>query len=163
MGWDIWGLVNIPDMVRSVAVRRKKVAATLHILSITSCPSCPTPLYFLPASLFYGHFGHLHPAPSTQMDTFRSTSAWSTQPDPLLDTIQFLFVLWKISQGSMSEFFHCICIACRFLWPPDLSQILWVRWSSGEMENTDRDSSMVDILFGQVSLRGVRGSREDIS
>ena len=63
--------------------------ATLHIPSIpcpllplpgSLVPWCPTPLYFLSTSLFYGHFGHLHPAPGTQMDTFRSASVESTQP-----------------------------------------------------------------------------------
>ena len=55
------GSGNIPDMVRSVAVRRKKVAATLHITSITSCPTLFPP----PRPSFMGTLGTrtLLPAP----------------------------------------------------------------------------------------------------
>ena len=63
----------LPEIVTSVAVRIRMVPATLHITSIT----CSPVLYFLPATLLYGHFGHLQPAPSTQLDTFRSTSVLS--------------------------------------------------------------------------------------
>ena len=118
----------VPEIVRFVAVRRKKVPATLHIPSIPSCslPSCPTPLYFLHASLFYGHFGHLHPAPTTQMDTFRSTSVclmlgsfWKKVGILGWTKCSFCLACERfLERGWMSEFVHCICID-QFLWPRD--------------------------------------------
>ena len=97
-----------------------------HPLHPLLLPSCPTPLYFLHASLFYGHFGHLHPAPTTQMDTFRSTSVclmlgsfWKKVGILGWTKCSFCLACERfLERGWMSEFVHCICID-QFLWPWD--------------------------------------------